>query len=54
MPAEAFGRKLPALKLALTDKAITLSQAFEDEINPHSIPVEREVIAVPASAPGVF
>ena len=36
------------------DNAITLSQAFYDEINQHPIPVEREVIAVLANAPGVL
>jgi hypothetical protein len=33
---------------------ITLSQPFYDEINQHRIPVEREVVATLANAPGVL
>lgn len=36
------------------DNAITLSEAFYREINAHRIPVEREVVAALAHAPGVL
>jgi hypothetical protein len=34
--------------------SITLSEAFYDEISRHRIPVEREVVAALANAPGVL
>jgi hypothetical protein len=36
------------------ENAITLSEAFHDEINQHRIPVEREAIACFAQAPGTL
>ena len=36
------------------DNLITLSEAFYDEIDQHRIPVEREVVALLANAPGVL
>jgi Plasmid encoded RepA protein len=36
------------------DNAITVSEAFYREINEHRIPVEREVVAALAHAPGVL
>jgi hypothetical protein len=36
------------------DNAITLSEAFYREIDSHRIPVEREVVAALAHAPGVL
>ena len=36
------------------ENAITLSEAFHDEINQHRIPVEREAIACFAHAPGML
>jgi hypothetical protein len=41
-------------RITRADNVITLSQAFYDEINQHPIPVEREVIAALANAPGVL
>ena len=37
-----------------TDNLIVLSEAFYDEIDQHRIPVEREVVALLANAPGVL
>jgi Plasmid encoded RepA protein len=47
------GQKKPA---SVTDdeNVITLSKPFYDEINDHRIPVEREVLAALANAPGVL
>jgi len=36
------------------DNIVTLSKPFYDEISQHRIPVEREVLAVLANAPGVL
>jgi len=41
-------------ELATTDNTITLSEAFYQEITAHPIPVEREVIAALAHAPGLL
>lgn len=39
---------------ATSDNSIILSEAFYDEIDKHPIPVEREVAAMLANAPGVL
>jgi hypothetical protein len=36
------------------ENVVVLSDAFYEEINAHRIPVEREVVALPANAPGVL
>ncbi len=44
----------PQLTSENFEKAITLSEAFYKEIDQHRIPVEREVIAALAHAPGIL
>lgn len=41
-------------KAHCAENSITLSEAFYQEINQHRIPVEREVVAALANAPGVL
>src|SRR5499427_7464300 len=43
-----------SMDTATTENSILLSEAFYEEIDQHRIPVEREVVAALANAPGVL